>query len=40
MSIVLYVFIFVLVGILIYIINKFDKSKITKDILDSINKDF
>lgn len=36
MSIILYVGILVLVGIVVYFINKFDKDKITKDAIDSI----
>lgn len=36
MGIMLYLVILVMVGILIYIINKFDKDKITKDAIDSI----
>lgn len=36
MGIMLYLAILIMVGILIYIINKFDKDKITKDAIDSI----
>lgn len=36
MSIILYVVILLLVGIVVYFINKFDKDKITKDAIDSI----
>lgn len=36
MSIILYVVILILVGIVVYFINKFDKDKITKEAIDSI----
>lgn len=36
MGIMLYLAILIIVGIVIYVINKFDKDKITKDAIDSI----
>ncbi len=38
-SIVIYIITFLLVGIIIFIINKFDKSKVTQEALKSIQKD-
>ena len=39
MSISLYVIAMILVGIIVFIINKFDKSKTTKDVLKTISKE-
>ena len=38
-SLIIYGITFLLVGILIFIINKFDKSKVTEEALKSIQKD-
>lgn len=40
MSLMIYAVTFALVGIAIFFINKFDKTKTTQDVLTSINKEF